>query len=453
MSVPLTKNSKLYISSYMQRLLNKKVNLTASSRIELMQIKLPFFKKIKIILIALILFLFYCTKIFRIAPKKNKIRENKTVLIYSLTKDQIFKDNSISKLHDFLVSKKFNISEKNEILIECRWILRSRMYSNLVVTFDIPLKIFTTKLSLKGQLKLLLVFFCKLTILVKSFNNSQYIYLVFREYVFDENVYLAIANKNTINKIITTPTATQYQPISFEIPDFAVERVMLWYSTNSIPIKYKSRKTSIFEKNLENSLQRMAIDTHWVWTNEHKKYLKKMTNSAILVRGSMIFYNPTKKLDSNKKYDVVIFDVTPQNSKSVFKDTIYSFPVAKEFIEDIIESVDLVSQKLDRNIGIYIKHKRNFAPTHSSKYIAYIDVLAKNRQLSVLPLDSDLYEIIATSKIVIGFPFTSPVIIGQELKVPSIYYSSTSTLVKYNQANFIQSKLELRKYIETNLGK
>ena len=453
MSVPLTKNSKLYISSYMQRLLNKKVNLTASSRIELMQIKLPFFKKIKIILIALILFLFYCTKIFRIAPKKNKIRENKTVLIYSLTKDQIFKDNSISKLHDFLVSKKFNISEKNEILIECRRILRSRMYSNLVVTFDIPLRIFTTKLSLKGQLKLLLVFFCKLTILVKSFNNSQYIYLVFREYVFDENVYFAIANKNTINKIITTPTAIQYQPISFEIPDFAVERVMLWYSTNSIPIKYKSRKTSIFEKNLENSLQRMAIDTHWVWTNEHKKYLKKMTNSAILVRGSMIFYNPTKKLDSNKKYDVVIFDVTPQNSKSVFKDTIYSFPVAKEFIDDIIESVDLVSQKLDRNIGIYIKHKRNFAPTHSSKYIAYIDVLAKNRQLSVLPLDSDLYEIIATSKIVIGFPFTSPVIIGQELKVPSIYYSSTSTLVKYNQANFIQSKLELRKYIETNLGK
>jgi polysaccharide biosynthesis PFTS motif protein len=167
----------------------------------------------------------------------------------------------------------------------------------------------------------------------------------------------------------------------------------------------------------------------------------------------MVFYNPPKKLDSDKKYDVVIFDVTPQNSKSVFKDTIYSFPIAKEFIEDIIESVKLVSQKLDRNIGVYIKHKRNFVPTHSSKYISYIDELAKNRQLSVLPLDSDLYETIATSKIVIGFPFTSPVIIGQELKVPSIYYSSANTLVKYNQANFIQSKLELRKYIETNFGK
>jgi len=439
----------------MQRLLNKKVNLNASNHSELMQIKVPFFKKIKMILITFIIILLYFTKIFRITPKKNKIRENKIVLIYSLTKDQIFKDTSIAKLHDFLISKKFNMTEENEILIECRGILRSRIYSNLIVTLDIPLKIFATKLSLKGQLKLLLVFFCKLTILVKSFNNSQYIYLVFREFVFDENVYFAIVNKNKnkINKIITTPTAIQYQPISFEIPNFAVERVMLWYSTNSIPIKYKSRKTSIFEKNLENSFRCMAIDTHWVWTNEHKKYLKKMTNSAILVKGSMIFYNPPKKLDNNKKYDVVIFDVTPQNSKSLFKDSIYTFPVAKEFIEDIIESVELVSQRLDRNIGIYIKHKRNFAPNHSSKYIAYIDMLAKNLQLSVLPLDSDLYETIAASKIVIGFPFTSPVIIGQELKVPSIHYSSTNTLVKYNHANFIQSKLELRKYIESNLGK
>jgi polysaccharide biosynthesis PFTS motif protein len=80
-------------------------------------------------------------------------------------------------------------------------------------------------------------------------------------------------------------------------------------------------------------------------------------------------------------------------------------------------------------------------------------VLAKNRQLSVLPLDSDLYETIATSKIVIGFPFTSPVIIGQELTVPSIFYSSAKTLVKYNPTNFIQIEFELRKYIEISPGK
>ena len=228
---------------------------------------------------------------------------------------------------------------------------------------------------------------------------------------------------------------------------------MLWYSVNSMPIIYKSTKTSILSKNLEASLKHMAIDTHWVWTSEHKTYLMKMTNSDILVRGSMVFYNPPKKLDRNKKYDIVIFDVTPQNSKSIFKDTVFSFPVVKEFIEDIIENVNFVSQKLDIDISIFIKHKRSFASSHSSKYVAYIDGLAKNHQLSVLPIDIDLYELIAASNIVIGFPFTSPVVIGQELNVPSIYYLPTNIIAEYNQSNFIQSKHELRKYIEINLGK
>ena len=145
--------------------------------------------------------------------------------------------------------------------------------------------------------------------------------------------------------------------------------------------------------------------------------------------------------------------MTPHNSKSVFRDTIYSFPVAKEFMEDIIKSVKLVSQKFDRDINIYIKHKRSFGSNHSSEYVTYIAGLVENGELSVLPLNIDLYESIAVSNIIIGFPFTSPVIIGQELKIPSIYYSSNNMLSKYNRIDFIQNKLELTKYLEINLGK
>jgi polysaccharide biosynthesis PFTS motif protein len=465
--IPVIETNKMYISNNIQKLLHKKANvfyqnesknaqkfkIITPSFDELTQIKMPFSKKIKIILIAFSIFSLYFTKIFRNTSKKKEIKKNKTVLIYSFTKNQVFQDNSLYQIYNFLTSKKFDITKENEILIECREIWRTKQYSNLTVTLDIPLRIFSLTFSLKLQIKLLIIFLRRLIVLIKSFNDSQYMYLIFKEYIFDENVYLSIVNKNQVDRIITGPGNYKYQPIIFEMSEFIVERVMLWYSSNSVPLMYKSKKVENNARHWEIFLKHMAIDTHWVWTNEHKRYLKKMTNSAILVKGSMVFYNPPKKLDSNKKYDVVIFDVTPQNSKSVFKDTIFSFPIAKEFIEDIIESVELVSQKLDKNIDIYIKHKRNFAPTHSSEYIAYIDVLAKNRQLFVLPLDSDLYETIATSKIVIGFPFTSPVIIGQELKVPSIYYSSTNALAKYNQASFIQSKLELRKYIETNLGK
>ena len=453
MKVFRLKNDKIYISSPIQRLIEKKVNFGAHGYSELIQLEVPFYKKIKVIVSAFCLLLFYVAKLFQIIPKRNKIKRNKIVLIYSLTKDQIFGDNSIYKLYDFLVSKKLNDIEKNEALIECRGIFRSKKYSNLIVTLDIPLKIFTTQFSKKKQIKLIYVFIHKLLILVKSFNSSQCIYLVFKQYIFDENVYLEMTGKNQITKIITTPTAIQYQPISFEMPNFSEERLMLWYSANSIPIRYKSRKTSIFEKSIAASLKRMAIDTHWVWTSEHKKYLMKMTNSNVLAKGSMVFYNPPKKLNRNKKYDIIVFDVTPHNSKSVFRDTIYSFPVAKEFMEDIIKSVKLVSQKFDRDINIYVKHKRSFGSNHSSEYVTYIAGLVENGELSVLPLNIDLYESIAVSNIIIGFPFTSPVIIGQELKIPSIYYSSNNMLSKYNRIDFIQNKLELTKYLEINLGK
>ena len=230
---------------------------------------------------------------------------------------------------------------------------------------------------------------------------------------------------------------------------------MVWYSSNSVPLKYKLKLGNVdwYSKLSEVFCEQMKIDTHWVWTNEHKKYLMKMTNSNVLVKGSMVFYNPPKKLNRNKKYDIVIFDVTPFDSKSIFKDTVYTFPVAKEFMEDIIESVKLVSQELDMDMNIYVKHKRPFSSIHSSDYIAYIAGLVRIGELSVLPLNIDLYESIAASNIVIGFPFTSPVIIGQELKIPSIHYCSTNMLSKYNKNDFIQNKFELIKYLELNLSK
>ena len=466
MSMPLFKNDKIYISSSMMKLLNKKVNFffqnkfknthklkfTVFSNDELAQIKLPLLKKINIIIVAFSLLFLYFTKMFIHISESNKIKKNKTVLIFSLTKNQVFKDNSLNNLHNFLVRKKFNMTEKSEMLIECREVLRTKKYSNLIVTLDIPLKIFTIKFSLKQKWNLILIFSQKLLTLMKSFNNSQYMYLIFKEYIFDESVYLLTLNQDQVDMVVTTPGAIQYQPIIFEIPEFTGERVMLWYSSNTVPLRYKSKEASIVGKNSEIFLKHMAIDTHWVWTNEHKKFLMKVTNSTILVMGSMQFYNCPKKLNFNKKYDVIIFDVTPASGNSIFKDTMYTFPIAKEFIEDIIESVKLVSQKLDRDISIYIKHKRPFSQVNSSRYITYINKLVKNRQLFVLPIGVDLYETIAASKIVIGFPFTSPVIIGQELKVPSVHYSSSNILVKYNKTNFIQNKIELKKFLEKKLN-
>jgi len=466
MTTSALKNNEPYISSSMQKLLNKKANIffqeqfDNSSKLtflvpssgELKQIKVPFLKKIKMIMIAFGLLFLYFTKIFVVISKSNESKKNRMVLVFSLTIDQVFKDNSLYNFYQFLNRKKFNLTKKSEILIECRGVLRTKKYSNLIVALDIPLKIFTVKFSIKQKMELMLIFSHKLLILIKSFHSSQYMYLVFKEYIYDESVYLLVLSGNQVDKVITGPGNYKYQPIIFEIPEFRGERVMLWYSSNSIPIRYKSKEVENVVKPLEVFLKQMAIDTHWVWTSEHKEYLRRLTDADIFIQGSMVFYNRPKKLNYSRKYDLVIFDVTPLNSNSIYRDTIASFPVAKGFIDDIVENVGLVSKQLNRDIKIHIKHKRPFHQIHSSEYITYIDNLVKDGELSVLPLSMNLYETIAESKMIIGYPFTSPVVIGQELKIPSIYYSSSHILVNYNQSNFIQNKFELFNILEKTLG-
>ena len=91
MSIPLFKNDKIYISSSLKNLLNKKVNFffqnkfkntqklkfTIFSNDELAQIKLPLLKKIKIIIIALSLLFLYFTKMFICVSESKKIKKIK----------------------------------------------------------------------------------------------------------------------------------------------------------------------------------------------------------------------------------------------------------------------------------------------------------------------------------------------------------------------------------------
>ena len=161
------KKRKVFLSSGMQKLLNKKINIyfqekSKNSLIprfimpkhnELKQIQVSFLRKVKVIVIAFSLLFLYFIKIFVVISKSNKSKKNNTVLIFSLTKEQIFKNKSLYEFHEFLNSKKFSMPKNSKLLVECRGILRTKRFSNLIVTLDIPLKIFTMNFSLKQKIK------------------------------------------------------------------------------------------------------------------------------------------------------------------------------------------------------------------------------------------------------------------------------------------------------------
>ena len=449
----------MHISENLQKLIFKKIkafntsdakNLPTVKRqsIEpvttfLKDIKVPFMKKITSLLIAVGILLLYFTRIF------GKTSNEKFILMYSLTKEQVLRDNSLFGIHSFLKTKKINLNEKNKVLIECREIWRTRKFSNITATLDIPLEIFATSFTFKERINLLITFFCRISNLIKSFRNSQYIYLVFKEYIYDENVYTLGVHKKQVIKIITTPGNWQYQPIIFEMQELIGDRLMIWYSN---ALFYKSRSKTIDNQKLEfeRFSEHVQIDTHWVWTKKHRDYLKRLTNSKIVVKGSMLFYNPPLKVNNNKKYDITVFDTTPQAIEE-YKDTINTYHCTKNFIEEILASANFASGKLNRDISVYIKPKRQYGKIHSKEYIVYLQEQIRNNRLFRLRPDIDIYETVLASRVVIGFPFTSPVIIGQELKIPSVYYLSSDIVFNCRQSSFIQSRHGLEKFLIENL--
>ena len=74
--------------------------------------------------------------------------------------------------------------------------------------------------------------------------------------------------------------------------------------------------------------------------------------------------------------------------------------------------------------------------------------------IEILDYNENLYDLIQNAKVVVGYPFTSPVLIAKELGVFSAFYSSSVLLQKSNLHNgirFIQNKTSLERFLDSVL--
>ena len=406
---------------------------------------------IKNYIVCTLILIVYFINIFKM---KSKDSGKNLILVYSLSKEQSIRDGSIKSLHTFLESKSLATNPDSVILIEIRKILWSKKYKKARTTLDIPLRIYIDNFSP------ILKVFCWLSmckrffiIMLKHRKNSQ-LTMVFKEFIFDQIVYSAMDPAKT-EKLITTQSNIAYQPLIFEYENFNSKRIMIWYSSNSIPVQYKKVNLERFEIN-PAVYKNMRIDVHWVWTREHKNYLSNLTQSEILVKQSLMFYTAERSISAHKKYDVLIFDVTPFNNPSISKNSIYTTKEMINFISEIIVCVNMLNYKHKKNYSIHLKHKRTATKNHSSSYLKFIDRKLKNSEINVIDSHQNLYDLINDSELVVGFPFTSPVVIGQELNKPSIFYCSSELLPnahKSSKPSFIQDQTLLYSYIEKALVK
>jgi polysaccharide biosynthesis PFTS motif protein len=222
---------------------------------------------------------------------------------------------------------------------------------------------------------------------------------------------------------------------------------MLWYSVNSIPFNYKDRKLERWVQDTD-IYKFMIIDFHWVWTLDHKAYLSKLTNSEILVKGSMVFYSHKHNLQKIN-YDIVIFDVTPTGG-IYSRNSIYNFDLVSKLVMDTLEISKEISLLIKTPINVSIKPKRVYNKYHDIKYVNLLRRLQNDKKIEILDSECNLYDLISSSKLIISYPFTAPAVIGRELKIPSIYYLPKNLLVASQSVHgvpFFQEKHELQKYV------
>lgn len=406
---------------------------------------------IKNYLVCTLILIVYFVNIFKM---KSKYSGKKLILIYSLSKDQAIRNRSIEPLHTFLESKRLITTTDSVTLVEIRKMHWSKKCKKAKTTFDIPLRIYIDHFSL--ILKVICWFsMCRrFFIIIQQHRKNSQLTMVFKEFIFDQIVYSAI-DPNKIDKLITTQSNIAHQPLVFEYENFHAKKFMIWYSSNSVPIEYKKIKLKRFTINPIVYIN-MRIDEHWVWTQEHKNYLSKYSKAKVLVKQSLMFYTLENLKATNDKIDVLVFDVTPVNNIEITRNSIYTTKESINFINEIIYCVKMLNQTHKKDYRVKLKHKRRISKNHSSDYSKFIDQKVRNFEIDIIESRQNLYDLISNSNLVIGFPFTSPVVIGQELNKPSIFYCSSELLLtvrKDRKPSFIQSQTSLYSYMEKVLVK
>ena len=393
----------------------------------------------------------YFTNIFKVTSKSNR---QTLVLIYSLNKDQAIRHRSVKSLNAFLKSRGVINNSKTLVLIEIRKILWNKNYEMTRTTIDIPLRIYADNFTTIKKINCWISMCHRFYKIMKLQRSDRSVSLILKEYIFDEIVYTTLGSVN-IEKLITTQSNIAYQPLIFEYKNMGVKRLMIWYSSNSVPIKYKKANLERFTIN-PAVYNNMGIDEHWVWTKKHKQFLIKHTDIKVLVKQSLMFYDSEESRPSIRSYDVVIFDVTPYSDEKINNDSIFTSSEMIRFINESLACVVMLNKKYGVNYKVHLKHKRKMTKDHSSNYSNFIGKKISNKEISIVSPNQNLYDLISNSRLVIGFPFTSPVIIGQELDKPSIFYCSSKLLKPpYKDQNnlFLNTKDSLFSYMEKMLVK
>jgi polysaccharide biosynthesis PFTS motif protein len=400
---------------------------------------------------------------FRSSKQYSRVNLN---LVYGLDSKQIFQNSSTDSLYNFL-RKLFSYKSQNpHYVIETNAIkLLSKRRGSFLLSRNIDIFLYTSFLTSKQKMRLIILMGMRIFYFLYYSRKYGSMILIWQQFIFQEPLYEIIEKQlsKKVLSLLTTQSAYRNLPFIFEYFQNSIDSFMIWYSANSVPINYKNQQ-SIRVQFTTEVYKVLPIQNHLVWTTDHAKYLQSIVPKEInvSVNGSLMFYVQENNF-ANKIFDVSVFDVSPYASSRLDEyqkipidlNSIYSEDHVVQFINDIINTVNLLSVNSKRHLTIAIKYKRGLNDLHSQKYRNLLRELELMENITILNSEANLYDLIHQSRSVIGFPFVSPSVIARELNVPVIYYSSNKIMASYKKfhgVQVVQSLKGLRLFLEESLN-
>ncbi len=374
-------------------------------------------------------------------------------IIYSLTEEQYLKNGSTREFEKFCLDGPIQeLREPEYHICSSKSFYHSQgkfhycKYPHLAAIEKCETSIFDIFSFLGLQLKYFLEFclslFSKPLILVLDLDYAEFGVIEF------------LNLKKFIKNYFLTQSSFYNQKLWLtDLPNKKFKAIMLWYSTNSIPIL-----SGISENyNIYPEISLLRVDIHYVWNHLKKKWLENyISYGEVRACGSVLFYNDTfksiKSFSSNQSdISISVFDVVPRKDDFAL---FYTFNYWKAFLDGVLESCKEIEKATNKKIKVFLKPKRKMTYfSFSPEYIPYIE--SKKNDLILLAIESSIYELCDISDVVVTIPFSSPAVLCHERKGNSTYYDPSGVFVRPEPRLGVPicfSKEELKQFIYQKIG-
>jgi polysaccharide biosynthesis PFTS motif protein len=384
--------------------------------------------------------------------KKSRVPSS---IVYSLTSEQVFTDKGIEDQFTSLNEERFqDFFGVSNLLIEVRSI-KSLLTRNKMITIDAPFFLLTRCIK-KNHYRSFLskVFRSVIVMRIQELSSLKEV----KKSVFDIAVYEVLhQHRYPEFDLVTTNSSLKKLPFAFECPGRG-RRIMVWYSTNSKPMYFRGKRQRL---NWNISAIKKGLDSHLVWTKHDVAFLESLGIHNAHAIGPILLQKPVLAERSNDKYVITYFDVTPLAPTNNWiigtQENFYSEQDALGDLEAIITLSDDLMRTFDNKVEVRIKPKRAYSSMHSRRYIMKLIESCREYGIELMSPDSNLYEVVSQSDLVIATPWTSPAVLAKEMSLNSIFFAIRVAdwylPSSHEDIRVIKSLRELTTYVKRGIQK